>query len=57
VFVLAIPNAVQPVGMYLVAILAGTLATTLALIILKRPLPEEPVLTAPDNTPSRSSRS
>jgi PTS system fructose-specific IIC component len=57
VFVLAIPNAVQPVGLYLVAILAGTLATTLALIILKRPLPEEPVLTAPDNTPSRSSRS
>ncbi len=57
VFVLAIPNAVQPVGLYLVAILAGTLATTLALIILKRPFPEEPVLTAPDNTPSRSSRS
>ncbi|MCP3142678.1 PTS fructose-like transporter subunit IIB [Pyxidicoccus xibeiensis] len=44
VFVLAIPNAVQPVGLYLVALLAGTLATTLALIVLKRPLPEEPVL-------------
>ncbi|MFP2910580.1 PTS fructose-like transporter subunit IIB [Pyxidicoccus sp. 3LFB2] len=52
VFVLAIPNAVQPVGLYLVAILAGTLATTLALIVLKRPLPEEPVLTGPENTPT-----
>ncbi|WP_164016807.1 PTS fructose-like transporter subunit IIB [Pyxidicoccus trucidator] len=52
VFVLAIPNAVAPVGLYLLAILVGTLATTLALVILKRPLPEEPVLTAPENTPS-----
>jgi PTS system fructose-specific IIC component len=43
VFVLAIPNAVRPVGLYLVALLAGTLATTLALFLLKRPLPEEPV--------------
>ncbi|NMO14336.1 PTS transporter subunit EIIC [Pyxidicoccus fallax] len=47
VFVLAIPNAVQPVGLYLVAILAGTLATTLALVILKRPLPEAPVPASP----------
>jgi PTS system fructose-specific IIC component len=52
IFVLAIPNAVQPVGLYLVAILAGTLATTLALVILKRPLPEEPVLTGPEGTPT-----
>ncbi|MCY1014990.1 PTS fructose-like transporter subunit IIB [Pyxidicoccus sp. MSG2] len=52
VFVLAIPNAVQPVGLYLVAIAVGTLATTLALVILKRPLPEEPVLPAPEGTPS-----
>jgi PTS system fructose-specific IIC component len=52
VFVLAIPNAVQPVGLYLVAILAGTLATTLALIVLKRPLPEEPVLPASGGPPA-----
>ncbi|QSQ27533.1 PTS fructose-like transporter subunit IIB [Pyxidicoccus parkwayensis] len=52
VFVLAIPNAVQPVGPYLVSILAGTLATTLALVILKRPLPEEPVLAGPGTTPT-----
>ncbi|WP_163997126.1 PTS fructose-like transporter subunit IIB [Pyxidicoccus caerfyrddinensis] len=52
VFVLAIPNAVQPVGLYLVSIVAGTLATTLALVVLKRPLPEEPVLPAPEGTPS-----
>ncbi|HZI14355.1 MAG TPA: PTS fructose-like transporter subunit IIB [Myxococcus sp.] len=41
VFVLAIPNAVQPLGLYLVALLAGTLATALALVVLKRPLPDE----------------
>jgi PTS system fructose-specific IIC component len=52
VFVLAIPNAVQPVGLYLVSIVAGTLATTLALVVLKRPLPEEPVLPTPEGTPS-----
>ncbi|MFP2930770.1 fructose-specific PTS transporter subunit EIIC, partial [Pyxidicoccus sp. 3LG] len=52
VFVLAIPNAVQPVGLYLLSILAGTLATTLALVVLKRPLPEEPVLVAGEAPPS-----
>ncbi|NOK23502.1 PTS fructose-like transporter subunit IIB [Corallococcus carmarthensis] len=39
VFVLAIPNAVQPLGPYVLALVAGTLATTLALVVLKRPLP------------------
>ncbi|WP_448207797.1 PTS fructose-like transporter subunit IIB [Azospirillum sp. sgz302134] len=37
VFVLAIPNAVAPLGPYILAILAGTAVTTLALILLKRP--------------------
>ncbi|HYD64612.1 PTS fructose-like transporter subunit IIB [Azospirillum sp.] len=38
VFVLAIPNAVTPLGGYVLAILAGTLVTTLALVVLKRPV-------------------
>lgn len=38
VFVLAIPNAVSNLLMYIVAILAGTLVTAAALYILKRPL-------------------
>ncbi|RKH31282.1 PTS fructose transporter subunit EIIBC [Corallococcus praedator] len=42
VFVLAIPNAVQPLGYYVLALVAGTLATTLALIVLKRPLTDTP---------------
>ncbi|NBD10276.1 PTS transporter subunit EIIC [Corallococcus sp. c25j21] len=42
VFVLAIPNAVQPLGPYVLALVAGTLATTLALVVLKRPLPDTP---------------
>ncbi|WP_227026695.1 PTS fructose-like transporter subunit IIB [Corallococcus soli] len=42
VFVLAIPNAVQPLGPYVLALIAGTLATTLALIVLKRPLDDTP---------------
>lgn len=37
-FVLAIPNAITNVGMYVVAILAGTAVATAALLILKRPL-------------------
>jgi fructose PTS system EIIBC or EIIC component len=41
VFVLAIPNAVTNLGWYALAIVAGTLVTTLALLIVKRPL-EEP---------------
>lgn len=42
VFVLAIPNAVAPLGPYVLALIAGTLATTLALVVLKRPLPVPP---------------
>lgn len=38
IFVLPIPNAVGNLGMYLVAILAGTLVTAAMLYILKRPL-------------------
>jgi PTS system fructose-specific IIC component len=38
VFVLPIPNAVTSLGLYALAILAGTLVTALALFILKRPL-------------------
>jgi len=41
VFVLAIPNAVSNLGWYAVAIVAGTLVTTIALLIAKRPLQEE----------------
>jgi PTS system fructose-specific IIC component len=38
VFVLPIPNAVTNVGLYVVAILAGTLVTTAMLYVLKRPI-------------------
>jgi PTS system fructose-specific IIC component len=38
VFVLLIPHAVQPLGLYVVAILAGTLVTTAALYVVKRPI-------------------
>jgi fructose PTS system EIIBC or EIIC component len=37
VFVLTIPNAVTHVGLYVVAILAGTLVTTALVVLLKRP--------------------
>lgn len=40
VFVLAIPNAVSHLGGYAIAIIAGTLVTTAALLIVKRPLNE-----------------
>lgn len=40
VFVLAIPNAVTHLGWYAVAIAAGTIVTTVALLIVKRPLAE-----------------
>jgi PTS system fructose-specific IIC component len=40
VFVLAIPNAVSPLGWYALAILVGTAITTAALLIVKRPLAE-----------------
>ncbi|WP_199728869.1 PTS fructose-like transporter subunit IIB [Corallococcus sp. CA053C] len=42
VFVLAIPNAVAPLGPYVLALVAGTLATTLALVVLKKPLATPP---------------
>lgn len=38
VFVLLIPHAVEPLGMYIVAILAGTLVTAGALYLVKRPI-------------------
>ena len=49
VFVLAIPNAVTNLGWYAVAIVAGTLVTTVALLVLKRPLaePKPPSVVAP----------
>lgn len=41
IFVLAIPNAVENVGLYIVAIAAGTLVTTLATIQLKHWFPRK----------------
>ncbi|MFV0358653.1 PTS fructose-like transporter subunit IIB [Tropicimonas sp.] len=38
VFVLAIPNAVSHLGMYVVSIVTGTIVTALALAILKKPV-------------------
>ncbi|WP_207481988.1 PTS fructose-like transporter subunit IIB [Arenibaculum pallidiluteum] len=38
VFVLAIPNAVSPLGAYVLAIAVGTVVTTAALMVLKRPI-------------------
>ncbi|MBL8666052.1 MAG: PTS fructose transporter subunit EIIBC, partial [Rhodospirillales bacterium] len=46
VFVLAIPNAVSHLGWYVVAIVAGTLVSTAALLIVKRPL-DQPKPVAP----------
>lgn len=48
VFVLPIPNAVTNLGMYIVAIVVGTLVTAGALFVLKRPLSpaEAPAQTA-----------
>jgi len=46
VFVLAIPNAVSHLGWYVVAIIAGTLVSTAALLIVKRPL-DQPKPVAP----------
>jgi fructose PTS system EIIBC or EIIC component len=43
VFVLPIPNAVTNLGAYLIAIVAGTVVSTLALAGLKRPLEEAAV--------------
>ena len=41
IFVLPIPNAVGNLGLYVLALLAGTAVTTGALFVLKKPLPEE----------------
>jgi PTS system fructose-specific IIC component len=41
VFVLLIPHAVQQLGMYILAIVAGTLVTAAALRVARRPLPAE----------------
>ena len=46
IFVLAIPNAVSNLGMYAAAIVAGTVVTTLMLIILKKPIPADVPLAA-----------
>ena len=46
IFVLAIPNAVGQLLPYIGAIAVGTLVTTLALIVLKKPLAEDTALTA-----------
>jgi PTS system fructose-specific IIC component len=43
VFVLPIPNAATNMPMYVVALAAGTLVTTAALFVLKRPLVEKMV--------------
>src|SRR5260221_3699810 len=47
VFVLPIPNVVTNLPLYLLAILAGTLVTTGALFILKRPIAVEEEVTVP----------
>ncbi len=39
IFVLPIPNAVDNLGGYLIAIVAGTLVTAGMLFVLKKPLP------------------
>jgi PTS system fructose-specific IIC component len=41
IFVLPIPNAVENLGMYVVALLVGTLVTTGMLFLLKKPVPAE----------------
>ena len=38
VFVLLIPNAVQPLGTYILALIAGTLVTAAARYFVKRPI-------------------
>lgn len=46
IFVLAIPNAVGQLLPYIGAIVAGTVVTTLALIVLKKPLAEDAAMAA-----------
>lgn len=41
IFVLPIPNAVDNLGMYVVALLVGTLVTAGMLFLLKKPIPQE----------------
>ncbi|WP_142847923.1 PTS fructose-like transporter subunit IIB [Telmatospirillum sp. J64-1] len=41
IFVLAIPGAVSPLLPYALAILAGTVVTAIALLVLKKPVPQE----------------
>ena len=41
IFVLPIPNAVDNLAMYVVALLVGTLVTTGMLFVLKKPVPAE----------------
>ncbi len=52
VFVLPIPNAVTNLGMYIVAILVGTVVTAAALFILKRPIVAAPAVAEPQTTTS-----
>ena len=55
VFVLAIPNAVAPLGPYVLAIVAGTVVTTLALMVLKRRVDEDPAAAPTLNTAAPTS--
>ncbi|GAB4211411.1 MAG: PTS fructose-like transporter subunit IIB [Roseiflexaceae bacterium] len=48
IFVLPIPNAVTNLGMYVLAILAGTLVTAAMLFVFKRPSSAEPVAAQPE---------
>jgi PTS system fructose-specific IIC component len=45
IFVLAIPNAVGQLLPYIGAIVAGTVVTTVVLIVLKKPLPDDAAIT------------
>lgn len=54
VFVLPIPNAVGSLGLYIVAILVGTVVTAAALYALKRPLVQTPVATNETNASATS---
>jgi fructose PTS system EIIBC or EIIC component len=47
IFVLPIPNVVTNLPQYLLAIVIGTLVTTGALFVLKRPIAEEEEETVP----------
>ncbi len=51
VFVLPIPNVVTNLPQYLLAIVIGTLVTTAALFVLKRPIAAESASTAEEPAP------